>query len=210
MQLFEQYRPKTWTDFVGQDKAIMRIRAIASRPGFDRGAFLFQGPSGSGKTSAALVLAAEFGTLDVHIEFVPSQECSIGMIRELAVDMQYGAMDGGWKAWIIDEAHLMSKAARDALLSLAENLPAKRLIVLTTTETDVFEETLFSRFYVIPFVKPHAAAVTTHVQRIGASMGFAPDGFNWKRFVQDRHNNIRRCLTDLEIEIATASMEAAA
>ena len=210
MQLFETHRPKTWGEFIGQDRAITRIRAIASRPGFDRGAFLLQGPSGSGKTSAATVLASGLGTLDVHIEFVPSQECSIAMIRELAVDMQYGAMDGGWKCWIIDEAHLMSKAARDALLSLVENLPAKRLIVMTTTETDAFEEMLFSRFYVVGFAKPNADKVAEHVQRIGASMGFGPDGFNWKRFVQDRHNNIRRCLSDLEIEIATATLEAAA
>ena len=94
MQLFEQYRPKTWTDFVGQDKAITRIRAIASRPGFDRGAFLFQGPSGSGKTSAALVLASELGTMDVHIEFVPSQECNIETVRNLKIDIGYGAFDG--------------------------------------------------------------------------------------------------------------------
>ena len=89
-------------------------------------------------------------------------------------------------------------------------LMPKRLIVLTTTETACFEESLFSRFFVVTFAKPHADRVTEHVRRIGESLGFDPDGFNWKRFVQDRHNNVRRCLSDLEIEIATATLEAAA
>jgi len=210
MQLFEQHRPKAWSEFVGQDKAITRIRATVSRSGFDRGAFLFQGPSGSGKTSAALVVASECGAADFHIEFVRSQECNVETVRNLAENMLYGACDGGWKAYIIDECHLMSKAARDALLSLAENLPAKRLLVLTTTEIGCFDETLFSRMYVVDFAKPHADKVTEHVQGIAEALGFCPDGFNWKRFVQDRHNNIRRCLSDLEIEIATARLEVAA
>jgi DNA polymerase-3 subunit gamma/tau len=210
MQLFEQHRPKAWGEFVGQDKAITKIRAVISRPGFDRGALLFQGPSGSGKTSAALVVARECGAADFHTEFVRSQECSIETVRKLAENMQYGACDGGWKAYIIDEAHLMSTAAHNALLSLAENLPAKRLIVLTTTETSCFEETLFSRLYVVDFAKPHSDKVTAHIQGIAESLGFNPNGFNWKRFVQDRHNNIRRCLSDLEIEIATVALETAA
>ena len=146
--------------------------------------------------------------MEVHIEFVASQECSVDTIRDIAELARYGAFDGGWKVWIIDEAHLMSKAARDALLSLTENLPAKRLIVMTTTETDVFDETLFSRFYVVNFAKPNADKVAAHIARIASENGLELG--NVKRFVQDRHNNIRRCLSDLEIEIATAALEAAA
>ena len=58
MQLTETYRPKNFGAFVGQGKAVARIRAILGLSHFDRGTFLFVGPSGSGKTSMAHVVAS--------------------------------------------------------------------------------------------------------------------------------------------------------
>ena len=156
------------------------------------------------------MVARECGAAEFHTAFVRSQECSIETVRKPAENRQYGACDGGRKADITDEAHLMSAAARNALLSLAENLPAKQRIVLTTMETGCLEETLFPRSYSVDFAKPHGDKVTAHIQGIAQALGFNPDGFNWQRCVQNRHNNIRRCLSDLEIEIATVALETAA
>ena len=50
MQLTERHRPKAFDEFIGQDKAVVRVKAILGLPSFDRGAFLLTGPSGSGKT----------------------------------------------------------------------------------------------------------------------------------------------------------------
>ena len=58
MRLFEQYRPRAWTDFIGQDKAIARLAALRAR-GLAGRAIWLSGPSGCGKTSAALLIAQE-------------------------------------------------------------------------------------------------------------------------------------------------------
>ncbi len=79
---------------------------------------------------------------------------------------------------------------------------------MTTTEPDWCDETLFSRFYTIRMVKPHSDAIVRHLETIADREGFSIDGLNLKRFVQERHNNIRRCLMDLEIEAAVTAAAA--
>jgi DNA polymerase III gamma/tau subunit len=83
--------------------------------------------------------------------------------------------------------------------------PAKRVIVLTTTESEWCDETLFSRFYTIPLVKPHSDAIVQHLASVAERERLSMADLNLKRFVQDRHNNIRLCLNDLEIEAAIAA-----
>ena len=100
--------------------------------------------------------------------------------------------------------HSMSAAAREYALDFMEAPPKNRAVILTTTETEWCEERLFSRFYTIRFAKPNADMVAAHLKRIAEREGFDVGGLNLKRFVQDRHNNIRLCLMDLEIEAAVA------
>ncbi len=206
MQLSERYRPEALTDFISQDKAIRRVRAILKLPSFDRGAFLFTGPSGSGKTSLARVVASELGCSScMNYTEIKGQDCGVQELRELAEWFRYGAPDGGFKTVIINECHLMSPAARNYSLELMENPPAKRVIILTTTEADWCEETLYSRFYGVALQKPRADAIVKHLEHIASREGFDLSGWNVKRFVQDRHNNIRLCLMDLEVEVAVAA-----
>jgi len=209
MQLFEIHRPKCWAEFIGQDKAIRRIRAIVERDGFDRGAFTFTGVSGCGKTSAAFVLADALGVHPCHVNTIVSRSCNLDTLKDIEDEMRYAPMTGWGKLYLIDEADTMSPAAKDYLLGLFERLPAGRIVVCTSN-VDVcgFDERLFSRIYRVPFGKPDSRLVEEHVRRIAGTLDFDPPAFNWRRFVQDRHNNIRLCLSDLELEIAEAAIEA--
>lgn len=202
MQLSEQYRPAEWSEFVGQEKSIARIRAIMGLSYFDRGAFLLQGPSGCGKTSAAHAMARAMDVHEIAKLEIKGQDCSVDRLRDLSDWFLYAPMAGKFKVAIINECHLMSPAARSYALELMESPPANRIVVLTTTEADWADETLFSRFYRIQFSKPNADQIVEHVQAIAARQGFPLDGINVKRFIQDRHNNIRLVLNDLEIEMA--------
>ena len=205
MQLSEKYRPQTFTEFVGQDKSVARIRAILSLSHFDRGAFLFTGPSGSGKTSMAHVVAQHLGCDPIMATMeIKGQDCTVDELRRVSDWFRYAAPDGGYKVVIVNECHLMTPAARSYSLELMEAPPAKRVIVLTTTEADWADETLFSRFYTIRFAKPNADEVAAHLERVSQREGM-PAMPNMKRFVQERHNNIRLCLNDLEIEAAVAA-----
>jgi len=206
MQLSERYRPQTFEDFISQDKAVRRIQAILGLPSFDRGAFLFTGPSGSGKTSLARVVASQLACDScMNYTEIKGQDCGVQELRELAEWFRYGAPDGGFKTAIVNECHLMSAAARNYSLDLMESPPSKRVIILTTTEADWCDETLFSRFYAVALPKPRADTIVAHLERIADREGFDLSGFNLKRFVQDRHNNIRLCLMELELETALAA-----
>ena len=209
--LVDTYRPKTWTDFIGQPKAIIRLRAISEEPGFDRGAFLLTGPSGSGKTSAAFVLASALGVIDFHMTTIHARKCTLDSLKDVEREMWYAPFKGWGKLYLIDECDTMSSASRDYLLGLFERLPPARVIVCTSNKPDGgFSETLFSRVFSVFFVKPHSMHVEAHLRSVAAAIGFEPgsNGFNWRRFVSDRHNNIRKCLADLQTEAAVSRMEA--
>ena len=211
MQLSEKYRPTQFADFIGQGKAVARVRAILGLSSFDRGALRMVGPSGSGKTSLAYVVADQLNCRDIFARNeIKGQDCSVDELRGISDWFRYCAPSGGYKAVIINECHLMSSAARDYSLDLMECPPAKRVILLTTTEPDWCEETLFSRFYRISLVKPRLEQIVAHLERIMGLEGLDVGGMNLKRFVQDRHNNIRLCLNDLEIEAAVSMAEGVA
>ena len=205
MQLTEKYRPQDFGGFVGQDKAVSRIRAILGLAHFDRGTFLFVGPSGGGKTSMAHVVARHLRCDPIMATMeIKGADCNIDEIRRLSGWFHYGAPNGGYKIAIVNECHNMSGAAQSYALEWTENPQARRIIVLTTTEAETWaDETLASRFYTIRFAKPNADAIVEHVQAVCERESF-PVPANLKRFVQDRHNNIRLILNDLEIEAAIA------
>jgi DNA polymerase-3 subunit gamma/tau len=207
--LSERYRPKTWADFVSQDKAVRTLRAILGLSTFDRGAFLLTGPSGSGKTSLAKVIASELGCDEWSTIEIKGQDCSVESLRNLAESMAYRPLTGTWRVCIINECHAMSASARTYALELMEAPPKHNVIVLTTTESEWADETLWSRFYAIRLEKPKADAIVAHLERVAELEGFSLNGLNLKRFVQDRHNNIRKCLMDLELEGALALSDAA-
>ncbi len=143
MQLFEKYRPKTLADFIGQGKVKTQIERLMSRSDFDRDALWLQGPSGTGKTSLAWIVAQQVAN-DFDITELDGDKCNVQAVREIEKNIGICSMFGGWKVWIVNESHGMSRQSVQAWLSLLERLPAKRLIIFTTTEP--LQEDLFGNF----------------------------------------------------------------
>jgi len=143
MQLYEKYRPKNLSEFIGQDKIKKQVKNITSRPDWDRDAFWIQGPSGTGKTSLAWIIAQQVAN-DFDITELDGDKCNIEAVRDLERNFGIASMFGGWKAVIINEAHAMSTKAVQAWLTLLERLPKKRLVIFTTTEP--LQEDLFGSF----------------------------------------------------------------
>jgi DNA polymerase-3 subunit gamma/tau len=202
--LHEKYRPTEFDQFIGQDKAVARIKAILGSPSFTGGAFLFHGPSASGKTSLARVIATHVGCLDcMSLSEIKGQDCTVDSLRELSGWFTYcSPAPNGFKVAIINECHLMSAAARSYALELMENPGDRHIVVLTTTESAWSDETLWSRFYTTKLAKPDSRAIEAHVQDVAEREGIDVSGLNLCRFIQERHNNIRLILNDLEIEAA--------
>ncbi len=143
MQLYEKYRPRNFKEFIGQAMIVKKIQHIMQRPSWDRDAFWIQGPSGTGKTTLAWIIANLKAT-EFNITELDGTKCTIDQVRQIEEDFFYYAMDGSWKVIIVNEAHAMSKQAVQAWLTCLEKMPAKRLVLFTTTEN--IKKDLFNSF----------------------------------------------------------------
>ena len=145
-----KWRPKKFSDIVGQ-KHISQALANAIKLDRVAHAFTFSGPRGVGKTSTARILSQELNdvknlsqSIDI-IEMDAASNRGIDEIRNLRESAQYAPSSGKYKIYIIDEAHMLTKEAFNALLKTLEEPPSHVVFILATTELYKMPETIVSR-----------------------------------------------------------------
>ena len=164
--LYRQWRPQDFEHLVGQDHISMTLRnAIVS--GKIAHAYLFSGPRGTGKTSTAKILAKSLncingptpqpcnvcpncerintGTSMDVLEIDAASNRGIDEIRELRENVKFAPVDGRYKVYIIDEVHMLTTEAFNALLKTLEEPPAHVVFILATTEAHKIPATIHSR-----------------------------------------------------------------
>jgi len=165
--LYRKYRPKQWDEVVGQDHVVTTLKnAIAA----DRvaHAYLFAGSRGTGKTTLARLLAKSVNCLNPEPTKRPDNECenckavnenrfldlieidaasntSVDDVRDLRDKINFSPSQGKYKIYIIDEVHMLSTAAFNALLKTLEEPPPHAIFVLATTEIHKIPATVLSR-----------------------------------------------------------------
>ncbi len=130
--LFEQYRPQAWTDVVGQDKAVSKIKALAKR-GLAGRAWWLAGQSGTGKTTIARLIASEVADPFCVDEFDAS-DLTLAKLKDIERNMHlygFGAKTG--RAFIVNEAHGLTDTMARKLNTLFEPIPDHVVFVFTTT-----------------------------------------------------------------------------
>ena len=205
--LYEQYRPQTWSDVVGQDKAIKRIDAIRKR-GLGGRAYWISGASGIGKTTIARLLAADVAD-PFNVEEIDATDLTPAALRIIERTMSlYGMGDRNGRAFIVNEAHGLNKSAIRQLLVLLERLPEHVVMVFTTT-LDGLDSLFDEHIDAHPLL---SRCVTIALTNQGLSQAFAKrareiadrEGLNGKpestyvRLVQRCKNNMRAVLQEIE------------
>lgn len=166
VSLYRKYRPNVWENVVGQDH-IVRTLINQIKTDTISHAYLFTGTRGTGKTSSAKIFARAVNCLE-PVNGSPCGKCAacsglaspsnmdvleidaasnngVDEIRQLRENIQYPPTVGKYKVYIIDEVHMLSIAAFNALLKTLEEPPAHAIFILATTEVHKLPQTVLSR-----------------------------------------------------------------
>jgi len=167
INLYRKYRPQTFADIVGQPHVVEILRSSVKHNAVSH-AYIFVGPRGTGKTSTARILAKAVNCLNPQLSGDPCNICDnckairegifvdlfeidaashrgIDNIRELQEKINFPPVQGRKKIYIIDEVHMLTREAFNALLKTLEEPPEHVIFILATTEPHKVPDTIMSR-----------------------------------------------------------------
>lgn len=194
--LYRQWRPQDFDTLVGQ-KAVKTTLKNALASGKIAHAYLFSGPRGTGKTSMARILAKALNceqgptaepcgqcgncqrivqgtSLDV-IEIDAASNTSVDNIRDLREQVAFTPAESRYKVYIIDEVHMLSTGAFNALLKTLEEPPAHAVFILATTDPQKVPATIQSRCQRFEFRRVTVDEIAEHLAMVAAGSGIEAD-----------------------------------
>ena len=187
MSLYQDYRPRDWDSVIGQDaiSTVLRTSLIQGRVGH---AYILTGSRGTGKTTTARILAKGVNCLNLQngnpchlcahcvafdegnmldcIEIDGASNNGVENVRDLIEKARFEPNIGAYKIYIIDEVHMLSTGAFNALLKTLEEPPKHVKFILATTEIDKVPETIRSRSLRFDFKKITEADILKRLEYV--------------------------------------------
>ena len=186
--LYRKWRPGRWEEVIGQPHVVQPLQnAVAA--GREGHAYLFAGPRGTGKTTVARILAKAVNCLEEDLTKRPCDKCdhcrsvsagtfldlieidaasntSVEDVRDLRDKINFSPNQGRYKVYIIDEVHMLSTAAFNALLKTLEEPPPHAIFVLATTEVHKIPATVLSRCQRNEFRRIPVVDIVAHIKSV--------------------------------------------
>ncbi len=216
--LYRRYRPRTFDEMVGQEH-IVKILKKQIRTGEIAHAYLFCGTRGTGKTSAARIFAKgvnclsegerpcghcencesiQHGTFFDVIEIDAASNNRVENIRELRESVKYPPAAGRCKVYIIDEVHMLSTAAFNALLKTLEEPPEQVVFILATTEPHKLPATILSRCLRLDFRRVPEMKIRDKLKSVCDELGVAYEESALSLIAANGDGSVRDALSILE------------
>jgi DNA polymerase III subunit gamma/tau len=157
--LYRKYRPQTFAEVIGQGH-IVKVLEGSAKQGNISHAYLFSGSRGTGKTSIARIFSREIGTSGNDLyEMDAASNRGIDDVREIRDSVPTLPFESKYKVYIIDEVHMLTKEAWNALLKTLEEPPSHVVFILATTEIEKVPETVISRCQTFVFKRPNQSVL---------------------------------------------------
>jgi len=170
--LYRKYRPENWDEVIGQDHIVKAIGG-ALKAGKVSHAYLLCGPRGTGKTTIARIIARELGTSPNDIyELDAASNRGIDDVRSIRDSVQTMPFDSKYKIYILDEVHMFTKDAWNALLKTIEEPPKHVIFILATTELEKVPDTIVSRCQSFIFKKPTDSILSSVITNVAKKEGY--------------------------------------
>lgn len=217
--LYRKYRPQTFDDVIGQQAVTQTLKNQVKSGSFVH-AYLFTGTRGTGKTTCARLLAKAVNCLDMK-EGNPCNECDIcrGLsdgsitditeidaatntgvesVRQLLESVEFVPVCARYKVYVIDEVHMLSDSAYNALLKTIEEPPAYVIFILATTEVNKVPATILSRCQRFDFRRVSAAEIAQRIKQILAAEQKVMDEESIELVAELADGSVRDALSILE------------
>ena len=225
--LYRKWRPLNWDQVVGQDHVTQTLRN-AIRSERVAHAYLFAGQRGTGKTTTARLLAKAVNCLDTDLAVRPCNQCdhclavnqgrfldlieidaasntSVEDVRDLRDKINFSPNQGRYKVYIVDEVHMLSTAAFNALLKTLEEPPAHAIFILATTEIHKIPATVLSRCQRHEFRRIPVKEMTAHLKKMAEEEGLQVDDDALELVARQATGSLRDAISLLDQLASTGS-----
>ena len=218
--LYRKWRPQDWNEVVGQEHVIQTLRNAVIHDRVAH-AYLFAGPRGTGKTTTARLLAKAVNCLETNLENRPCNTCehcqsltagrfmdlieidaasntSVDDIRDLRDKINFSPSQGRYKVYIIDEVHMLSTAAFNALLKTLEEPPSHAIFILATTEIHKIPATVLSRCQRHEFRRIPLDIIISHLKAKSAEDGITVEEPVFNEIARQATGSLRDAISLLD------------